>query len=389
MTDPVVVIGAGLAGWRVADAVLTHRPGSEVIVLGSESLPPYDRPPLSKQALMGERAWADLELARSSEGDIELRLGEPVIGVDGKHVLLQSGERISAGHIVWATGVSPIRPAWVPEAPEVHVLRTVADSQGLSASMTPSRSLVVIGGGFIGCEVAAAGAARAMKVTVIEMADQLLPGAAHEDVARLVQALHHENGVDVRTSERVLGIDSNSGGTVVRTDRAVYRADAVVVGIGASVDAGPLGGLPIVAGGIACDDRGRVEALERTWAVGDVAAWHDPVLGEHRRREHWTTATQQASIVAMGIAGVEVPDALLKQPPYAWSDQYGLKVQILGWPEAGGRSEWLEKDGATGAIGYFSDDYLAGVMTVGAPRLLMKHRAAVNAFALSRSTEGS
>lgn len=390
---PVVVVGAGLAGWRVADGIARHAPGIRVVVLGEEELPPYDRPPLSKKVLLGERSLEDLRLAPDAlPPSIELRLGARfrVAGSDGSTVLLASGEHIEAEHVVWATGVRPALPAWASGV-GAHVLRTARDALQLRERLEPGAVVAVVGGGFIGCEIAASAVRLGLHVEMIEAADRLIARSVPEPVSEAVRRLHEGHGVVVRTGATVRSVERESPDARTRirlSDGSEVAADVVAVGVGAVVDDGPLAGLDLDLGGIACDSRGRIVGADRAWAVGDVASWFDPVLGCRRRREHWSTASHQAALVAAQIADLELDLAALVEPPYAWSDQYDLKVQTLGWPELGDRWEVLEGDllegGRRGAIGRFDGDNLCAVVTVGTPRLLLRHRPRVSEFAQRR-----
>jgi len=307
---------------------------------------------------------------------VELKLGPQfrVTGADDSTVVLASGDRLDADHVVWATGVRAVLPVW-GSGVGAHVLRTATDARQLKAQLKPGAVIAVIGGGFIGCEIAASAARLGLHVEIIEAAERLIARAVPEPVSEAVRRLHTSHGVMVRTRAMVQSIERESAQARSRiqfADGSELIAD-VVVGVGAVVDKGPLDGLEIDLGGIACDARGRIVGTERAWAVGDVASWFDPVLGHRRRREHWATAGHQAMVVATQIAGLDLAPTKLVEAPYAWSDQYDLKVQTLGWPELGDRWEALEGDllagGQRGAIGRFAGDDLCAVATLGAPRL--------------------
>jgi NADPH-dependent 2,4-dienoyl-CoA reductase/sulfur reductase-like enzyme len=373
----LVVVGAGLGGWRTAKE--TRKAGFEgtITVLGDEDALPYDRPPLSKQVLTGEREPEFANLTDADEVaalDIDLRLGVQVASVAPGVVETEDGERFEAEGVVIATGSRAAVPGLVAGQPAVRTLRKLGDSLSLAADLDHAGSVLVLGGGFIGAEVAAAARTHGTEATIVEALPSLL-GPLGPEVGNLVQQLHHDIGVKVLTGTPVTSVEAHDdGATVQLADGRKLTADLVVAGFGARLNTEALGDL---AGpdGVPSDDHGRVDGHPDMWAVGDVSAWYDPRAGRHVRREHWSSASDQAAIVAHAILGLEA-SRFLESPPYFWTDQPGVKVQLIGRPELADREGWLELDDVEprSAYGWHRGDDLVAAVVLGAPRLFVKLR---------------
>jgi NADPH-dependent 2,4-dienoyl-CoA reductase/sulfur reductase-like enzyme len=381
VSSAVVVVGGGLAGWRTAAELRRLGHEGPITVLAEESEPPYDRPPLSKRVLTGvdDPSVAHLTSpALAADLDIDLRLGARVTRLSDDRARTVDGDEVGWDALVLAMGAKPVRPSWVPDHPRVHYLRTMGDSLRLREALGANRSLVVVGGGFIGCEVAAAARELGLVVTVLESQPELALGALGAPVAGLLSQLHRSRGEQVVLGDPVAGMEvTDAGGvTVLLSSGAVVTADIAVVGLGVRPEAGLLGDCtPDPAAGVLCDERGRVVGRSSVWAVGDVARWRS-ADGAEVRREHWSSAVDQATVVAHDVLGLPMPAHLLG-PPYVWSDQHGLKVQVLGRPDLADSEAWLVQEGGGGAYGYMRGARLVGVVTLGSPRLLAKHRARV------------
>jgi 3-phenylpropionate/trans-cinnamate dioxygenase ferredoxin reductase subunit len=378
----MLVVGAGLAGWRTAKE--TRKAGFEgpITVLSDEDELPYDRPPLSKQVLTGEREPDFAHLTDNDEIetlDIDLRRGVRVTSVTGSatgggSVETSEGERLEADVMVLATGARAAVPPIVADQPEVRMLRKLSDSTRLTADLDRAGSVLVLGGGFIGAEVAAAARVHGTEVMIVEALPGIL-GPLGPDVGGVVQQRLHDVGVQVLTGTPVSSVDAHADGAEVElADGRMLSADLVVAGFGARLNSEVLGAL---AGpeGVACDDHGRVDGHQGLYAVGDVSAWYDPRSRRHVRREHWSSASDQAAIAAHAILGLEA-SRFLESPPYFWTDQPGVKVQLIGWPELADREGWLEIDDAEPrvAYGWHRGDDLVAAAVLGAPRLFVKLR---------------
>ncbi|HEY5334504.1 MAG TPA: FAD/NAD(P)-binding oxidoreductase [Mycobacteriales bacterium] len=328
--DRVVIVGAGLAGLKTAEALRAGEYAGEIAMVGAERHPPYDRPPLSKHVLRGERE--PVFLAQPDVfGDlaVDLRLGTVVQEIVGRQVVLDSGERLGWDRLVVATGAVVKTIPTVPQRDGVHYLRTLDDCRALAPVLREGARLVVIGGGFIGCEVAASARSMGVEVTIVEPQPAPLIGAIGPELAALIVGAHEEHGTTVLAGTGVAGIEGGDRVTgVVLSDGRTLPADVVVVGVGVRPDTDWLDGSGIaVDDGVVVDDHLRASAAD-VYAVGDVASWYDNRLGAQTRAEHWTNATEMAEVAAANIlGGHEVHSPV----PYFWSDQYDVKLQSLGW----------------------------------------------------------
>ncbi|MFC4605009.1 NAD(P)/FAD-dependent oxidoreductase [Rhodococcus kronopolitis] len=377
----VVVVGAGLAGLRTAEELREAGYDGELVLLGAESHPPYDRPPLSKEVVRGERDDVSLKPAEFfDEHGIELRLGAPAVALDtaARSVALADGSSIGYDHLVIATGLVPRRIPGLPELDGVHVLRTLDDALALRAEFAPGRTALVVGAGFIGCELAASMRKSGLEVILVEPQPAPLASVLGPQVGALVGRLHTAEGVDVRTGTGLTGLlgEGRVRGAVL-SDGTEVAADLVVIGIGSVpvtewlTDSGVALADRAAGGGVLADEFGRTSD-PNVWAVGDVAAWrhHD---GSQRRVEHWTNAGEQAKVLAYALVGGESPAG--EQVPYFWSDQYDIKVQALGEPLATDTVHVVRDDGRKFLAYYERDGALSAVVGAGLAGRVMKMRA--------------
>ncbi|CAN7454160.1 NAD(P)/FAD-dependent oxidoreductase [Knoellia sp. LjRoot47] len=315
----VVIVGAGLAGANVAETLRQRGYDGEVVIYGVEEHLPYERPPLSKAVLLGDKE-ADSAFVHDEawwrEHDIDVRTGVEVQTIDlaGRRVVTSAGEQ-PYEWLVLATGSEPRRLRLADEAGRpVHYLRTVEDSLALKESLTSDARVHIIGAGWIGLEVASAARAAGAAVTVHESADLPLLAVLGPEVAQHFADLHRSHGVDLRL------------GTSVTADD-LAEADLVVVGIGAA----PRTALAEAAG-LDVDNGVLVDELLRTsddhvLAVGDIANEQHPVLGRRVRVEHWDNAIEQGKAAAATILGAAEP---YDRMPYFFTDQYDLGMEYFG-----------------------------------------------------------
>ncbi|AYJ50345.1 NAD(P)/FAD-dependent oxidoreductase [Rhodococcus sp. P1Y] len=376
----ILVIGAGLGGIRTIEALRQQGFTGRLSLVGSETHLPYDRPPLSKQVLSGQwepektRLVNDEALAGLA---VDTYLGRPVIQLDGDAVRLSDGASITADIFVIATGSKARRLPGQPEA--MTTLRTLDDAITLRSRLTEASSALIVGAGFIGTEIASAAVGHGVSVTMIEAMAVPFARTLGTEVGQLSARLIRENGVDLQCGVALREfVDADSGVALTLEDGSQHRADIGVVGIGGTADVEWLVKTPlIVDNGIRCDSTGRAYGADNVWALGDAAAWLDPVADRHVRCEHWNSTISQARSVAASILGV-TPDA---QPvPYFWSDQFGLKIQAFGHTAGTDTVEQLHGDGLSGGpvkgtvLGHFADNRLIAVTAFGAPRHAMKYR---------------
>jgi 3-phenylpropionate/trans-cinnamate dioxygenase ferredoxin reductase subunit len=270
------------------------------------------------------------------------------------------------------------------------VLRTLDDSIALKAALDEASSLLVVGGGFIGAEVATVARERGVAVTVLEAAPVPAVRALGPELGALLARLITENGVDLRTGVTITGFpDVGKRVAAQLSDGTVVEADIAVVGVGGAPEVawvpaeGPGGEVLDLSNGLACGTTGRVAGLPGVWAVGDVANWSQAAGGSHRM-EHWTSAGEEALVVARDILGAEPPPEAL---PYVWSDQFGMKIQQIGLPHRGEEIVALHGEGLDGGpirgtvAAHFDGDRIVGVTGFGAPRFVVRYRASVLAGA--------
>ena len=331
----VVIVGASLGGLRTASALRRLGFHGRITLVGDEPHLPYDRPPLSKEVLTGEKQPDDtfFRTPEFFEGQgIDLRLGSQAVALDGdsRTITFVTGERLDYDAAVIATGARPRRLPGGGAIPGVHVMRTLDDSTAISSSFDDARHLVVVGAGFIGSEVAASARSRGVEVTIIEAADQPLVAAVGAEVGERCAGLHGLYGAELRCGVGVAGIEEWSGGlAVVLTNGTGVPCDVVVVGIGVIPNIEWLEGSGIETDrAVLCDQYMRT-SLPDVYALGDLASWYNPRFGRRMRVEHWTNTVEQAALVARNILADDDPTPYAGIP-YFWSDQYGHRLQLVG-----------------------------------------------------------
>jgi phthalate 3,4-dioxygenase ferredoxin reductase subunit len=379
----VVVVGSSIGGVRCVQALRSEGFDGRVVLVGADAELPYDKPPLSKQFLAG--AWDTPKLAlltaeRAAELDVELRLGSAAERLDlaRRRVHLADGSVLDWDAVVLATGAAA-RPSPWRTGSGVHVLRTLADAAALRADLAADAPVVVVGGGFIGAEVAATAHALGREVTVVDQLRTPIGRVVGTDVGEHFTALHRRHGVRTRFGVGVEAVSGTAGNlTVALTDGTELTAGTVVVGIGATPNDGWLAGSGLlVENGVTCDEYCRAVDSSDVYVIGDLARWFHPGHDEHVRVEHWTNAVETAVVAAHNIVH---PDDLRAHAPveYVWSDQYDWKVQIVGRPAMASRHELVGSwDGASarGAAVYTDDSgRLRGVVTVNWPKALVVGR---------------
>lgn len=330
----VAVIGASLAGLSAARALRDQGFDGNVTIIGGEPHRPYDRPPLSKAFLAGDVDEDEFRLEDDGE-DLQARwfLGVRAVGLDprGRRVTLSDGSELTADGVVIATGAAA---RWLPGAQHIrgaHVLRTLDDAYALRAELVTGSRLVIIGAGFIGAEVASTARRLGLEVTLVEVAPTPLSLRLGPHVAARLMAVHAEHGTTLHVGVGVVGLTGSDRVTGVElADGRRLTADVVVIGIGARPGTGWLRDSGIAVGdGIICDSGG-ASSIPSVVAVGDCAAWFDPLTRVHDRVEHWAGAIERAdTAVATLLAGGTRADGPPAQP-YFWSDQYGSRIQFAG-----------------------------------------------------------
>lgn len=331
-----LIVGAGLAGARAAQTLRAEGFTGRVLLIGAETEPPYERPPLSKAYLTGAAERDTIYLHPPSwypDQDIELRLGRRATGLDtaAHQVTVEGGEQIRYHKLLLATGSAPRRlPVPGADLDGVHYLRHAGDADRLRAALTGGgRQVVVIGGGWIGLEAAAAARGHGNQVTIIEPQPVPLRTALGDELGAMFTDLHREHDVDLRPNTRVREL-TGAGGHInaVVTDRGDrLPADLAIVGIGAvpNTDLADQAGLR-VQNGIVVDQALRSSHPD-IYAAGDIANAHHPLLGHHLRLEHWANALHGGPAAARSMLGQPVS---YDRIPYFYTDQYDLSMEYTG-----------------------------------------------------------
>jgi 3-phenylpropionate/trans-cinnamate dioxygenase ferredoxin reductase subunit len=386
-----------LAGATAAETLRAEGWTGQIVLIGSETELPYERPPLSKGVLLGndqpevaqlhDRQWYD-------DNNVELRLGTTATSLDTetRTVTLDDGSDLRYDLLLITTG-SRVRKLDVPGAdlPGIHYLRTAEESQALTDAYAAKPRVVVVGAGWIGLEAAAAARERGCEVTVIEPQSTALAAVMGEEVGELYAAVHRQHGVDLRFGTGVEAFEGDDKVTGVRTDKGdVIPADLVVVGVGAqpNTELAEAAGIEVASrddgSGIVTGPDLRTSAPE-VFAAGDVVRWDHPLLGRPIRVEHWSNAKDSGAAAAKAMLGRDVThDAI----PYFFTDQYDLGMEYAGdVPRGTSYQVVLRGDPASGAyLAFWLDDdnrVLAGMHvntwdTIDAIRDLIRSKAPVD-----------
>lgn len=379
----VVIVGGGLAATRIAEQLRKAQYTGPVTIVSDEEHPPYDRPPLSKEILQNEdKGLADVALKPVefyADNDITLRLGSAARTLDpaARTVTLADGTELLYDDLVVATGLVPKLIPSLPELAGIRVLRTIGESLALRRHAASAARAVVIGAGFIGCEVAASLRKLGVDVVLVEPQSAPLAGVLGEQIGELVARVHRSEGVDVRTGVGVAEVRGDDHvRQVVLSDGAEIDADLVIMGIGSRPATAWLSGSGVelaADGGVVCDEAGR-SSVPHVWAVGDVSSWRD-VTGHQSRVEHWSNVAEQVKVLVAAMLGQEMPNSVVVH--YFWSDQYDVKIQCLGEPRATDTVHVVEDDGRKFLAYYERDGAVAAVVGGGMPGKVMKARAKV------------
>ncbi|MEX3984626.1 NAD(P)/FAD-dependent oxidoreductase [Paraburkholderia sp. EG287A] len=361
--DAMVVIGGGQCGARAVQVLREGGWQGAITLIADEAAQPYERPPLSKAVLLGERTPEQGAIHREAfyrEHGVDLRSGCGASAIDraAHTVTLANGETLAYRRLLIATGAEPRRMS-VPGADlaGVHVLRNAGDALAIAGELGPGRRIAVVGAGFIGLEVASSAVQRGCEVVVFEAAPRALMRAVPAEVAQCLVDLHRERGVDVRFDVQVQRFEGDGRvNAVVLGDGTVVPCDAVVVGIGVA---------PRVAlaqeAGLAIDNGIAVDPALRTsdpdiYAAGDVCSFVHPLYGRRIRLECWRNAEDQARVAALNMLGRDEAHSAV---PWFWSDQYDMTIQIAGLP-AFGSTKAVRATGTASQVFFAFDE--AGVL---------------------------
>ena len=330
-----VVVGASLAGAQTVRGLRDAGFDGEILLVGGEPHAPYDRPPLSKEFLAGGVAAADLQLLPDPELkalDIEMRCGVRATALDptARTVTLADGDVVPYDVAVLATGLEATVPTKWRNLSRVHTMRTLEDAIGLRAAFERATSVLLVGAGFIGCEIASLARRSGLDVTVVDLVPAPMLRALGGAAAIFAAGLHRDEGVRLELGHGLTELDGGDDGVrAVLADGRTVQADVAVIGIGATPATGWLAGSGLdLDDGIRCDDR-CAAGPAGVYAAGDVAQWWNTRFGEAMRVEHWTTASEMGRFVGRTAArgtGAEAFRPVL----YGWSDQYDIRIETAG-----------------------------------------------------------
>ncbi len=370
----IVVIGAGQAGCSLVAKLRQQGFGGDITLIGAETAPPYQRPPLSKAYLLGEMDKQRLFLRPESyyvDNNITLKLGTYVSAIDtGAKTVTAGDEVIAYDHLALTTGSDPRRlPASIGgDLDGVYVVRGLGDVDAMAPSVTEGKRVLIVGGGYIGLEAAAVCAKRGVKVTLVEMADRILQRVAAPETSDYFRALHTGHGAEIREGvglKELVGTDGKVTGAVL-SDGSELEVDFVIAGVGIA----PATALAEAAGielenGIKTDARGQTSA-EGVWAAGDCASF--PYRGGRIRLESVPNAIDQAEVVAQNMVGAEKDYVAT---PWFWSDQYDVKLQIAGLNSGYDQVVTRQGEGQQVSFWYYNAGQLAAVDAMNDPRAYM------------------
>lgn len=380
MPEPIVVVGAGQGAAKAVETFRGAGYDGSLVVIGEEAFPPYQRPPLSKKYLAGEIEAASLQLKGPdyyAAHGVDLRLNTKATSVDpaSRRVRLGSGQILPYSKLLIATGARARRlPLPGGDRDSVVTLRSIADVDAIRARLAKAERVVVIGGGYIGLEVAAVAKSRGHRVTVLEGQQRVMARVVSPDVSSFFESLHRDRGVDLRTGISISAVSSTDRAAgVVLADGSAVPADLILVAVGATPNAelAQAAGLSI-ADGIVVDDAARTSAPD-IYACGDCTRFPSRRYGRAIRLESVQNAIDQARVAALAMLGeVQVYDPV----PWFWSDQYEIKLQIAGLSE--GYDRFAREEAAGGfAVSYFAGERLLAVDAINAPRAHMLARRAL------------
>ncbi|MFF0226242.1 NAD(P)/FAD-dependent oxidoreductase [Streptomyces sp. NPDC004629] len=379
MSATVVVAGASMAGLRAAEQLRAAGWAGPITLVGDEPHMPYNRPPLSKEVLAGKASFESLTFRpRASVADVQWRLGTRLVAadLDRRVVELDDGETLSYGGLVVATGMRPRRLHCPGPLAGRHTVRTLADARGLREALArPGARVVVIGAGFIGCEVAATAATLgAIDVTVVDPLPLPMVGPLGELLGTALLKRHRQHGIRFALGAGVSGFEGEDRVTgVALSDGTVLAADVVIESVGSLANVEWLDGNGLdLTDGVLTDEHLRVGGRPDVVAVGDVARFPNARYdGVPRRVEHWSiptdTAKHAARVLAAHLDGAQAGLAPFAPLPTFWSDQHDFRLQSFGAPALGQQDVRVldgDPDGDV-LVGYHTDGRLIGVVALG------------------------
>lgn len=376
----ILVVGASMAGLRAAEALRREGFDGRLTILGGETHLPYDRPPLSKELLLGDMEPEDVALPVPEDLGAEWVLGDPAVELSfaPRTVLTRSGRRVPFDGLVIATGSAPRRlPGLDPQRPGLLELRTLDDALRLREVLRGRPRVALVGCGFIGVEVASAARRAGADVSIVSLDPPLI--VAGGVVAGVCEQMLREAGVRLHIGRRISELTStHAGQRLVLDDGTRLEADLVIVAVGARPQTDWLEGTGLSVGdGVLCDASCAVLGVDDVVAAGDVARWPNPLFGDIPIRiEHWTNAVEQGMAAARTLLHGRGPSTVYSPVPSFWSDHFGTRLQSVGLPLLGDRTEIVAgslQERRFVAASYRGEE-LVGATTYGMVRELVRYR---------------
>lgn len=378
----VIIVGAGHAAGQLVASLRMEGYDGAIRIIGDEPYPPYQRPPLSKQLLSGDMELEQVYLKPDEfyeTNRVELTLGKRVESIDrdAKTITLDDGEIVAYDKLALTTGTR-VRKLSIPgsDLDNIFYVRAIDDTLGLRNQFSPGRKMVVVGGGYIGLEVAAAARKQGMDVTVLEMGDRVMNRVVAPEVSAFYEKLHHDHGVKIITDVLVSGFSGDGAITAVTcADGSSYEADLAVVGVGVipNIELAEAAGM-VCNNGIVVDDTAQTEDPDIV-SAGDCTNHPNGVYGVNLRLESVQNAVDQAKAAAKSICGKPMTYSAV---PWFWSDQYDVKLQIVGLSQ--GYDQAVVRgnpDDSEFSVFYLREGILVAVDAINSPREYMMGRKLV------------
>ncbi len=394
----ITIIGAGLAALRCAERLRERGYDRPIVIFGDEPCGPYNRTPLSKQLLAGEMHPDQLRFQTATAlGDITWRIGTRVTGLTRERgVVLADGTTEPVGGLVITTGVTPRTIPGAERFPDrAFVLRTLDDCRRLDTALATANSIAIIGGGFIGCEVATSAVKRCVPVTMIDVSDTLLSHAIGHELGQIMTDIHREHGVDVRTGHGVATLEHDPKRdtmAITLTNNTTIHADVVLIGVGTAPRVEGLAGFGLdLTDGVLCGPTCHVTGLPDVVAAGDVARWPNLAFDDTPRRvEHWINAVEQARHAADALLdGIDTAQSFTPIPRF-WSEQHDIKIQSIGMPRLGTKVTIAEGSVTKRQlVATYTNNTgrLIGAVAINAPRALIPYADRVTALPNRRTSD--
>lgn len=383
--DTILIAGASIAGLSAARALRTGGFEGTIQMVDLDARTPYRRPEVSKGLLDGHLTEESVAMPFPPTLEVERLLGLRLhdLNLENRTIEVMKGHEsrvLPFDGLVIATGAAARPSPFDPSLRGVHTLRNIHQAELMREDLAAAQRVVIIGGGFIGLEVAAVARTLGKDVTVVEATDVPLGHVLGVTFGNHLADMHRVRGVTLLTGASVTGLESNPDGSVsavALSDGTQLPADVVLVAIGSAPATEWLAASGLdVTSGVVCDHTCAVEGTENVVAAGDVASWVNPLYGRRMRVEHWTNAIEQGTYVGRRLLGTHDPDGF-RSAPYFWSDQYGMRLQSLGSTQGFDEATVLDRDGEKMVVAYTIEGRTICVAGINAGTKVMSYRKAV------------